>query len=253
MEDTPPMSTPLRIAIDGPAGSGKSTIGERVARLLHYLYVDTGAYYRALTLLAIRQGVNPDDAAALGALAHAIRIRIVSPSVADGRQYTVLVDDEDVTPHLREPAIEATISRIARHPTVRKEMRLRQREMADDHAVVMVGRDIGTVVLPDADLKVYLTTSIDHRARRRHHDLMAQLGANSPSLEEVRADIAARDAKDAEQLRPAVDAHTINNDELEPAETVARVLALYHAYLANRGEQPLARERPPTEREDQLR
>ena len=121
----------VRIAIDGPAGSGKSTIGERVARRLGYLYVDTGAFYRAMTLVAERENVSPDDADTLTALAQRTHIEIVAPTQADGRQYTVLVNGEDVTLHLRETRIEEKVSQVSRHDGVRAEMRRLQRAMGD--------------------------------------------------------------------------------------------------------------------------
>jgi cytidylate kinase len=217
-----------RIAIDGPAGVGKSTIGERVAQRLGSLYVDTGAFYRTLTSLALQRDVSPDDAEALTALAHAAQIQIVPPDAvdaqADGRQYTVLADGRDITHELRTSVVEANVSRVARHPDVRAALILLMRRMADDLAVVMVGRDIGTVVLPDADLKIYLMTSIDERARRRHGDLVAQLGAASPTLEAVRADIARRDEIDRALMHPAPDAITLHNDHLEPDQTVELIL-----------------------------
>ncbi len=215
-----------QIAIDGPAGVGKSTIGERVARRLGMLYVDTGAFYRALTLLALRAAIDPDDAEALTQLARNVAIRLTPPTVSDGRQYTVLVDGKDVTSELRTPAVEAAVSRVSRHPTVRATLIERMREMADALSVVMVGRDIGTVVLPEADLKICLMTSIETRAQRRYSDLVAQLGPEAPTFDEVRDEMARRDAKDAAQMRIASDAVVIHNDELEPEETVGRILAL---------------------------
>ncbi|HEX6121941.1 MAG TPA: (d)CMP kinase, partial [Ktedonobacterales bacterium] len=227
-EDSTSMREHPQIAIDGPAGVGKSTIGERVARRLGCLYVDTGAFYRTLTFLALERAISPDDAEALAALARTARMRIVAPTereaLADGRQYTVLADDRDITRELRTPKVEASVSRVARHPDVRAALILLMRRMVDEHAVVMVGRDIGTVVLPEADLKIYLMTSIDERARRRHSDLVAQLGAASPSLEAVRADIARRDEIDRAQMRPAPDAITLQNDHLEPEQTVELIL-----------------------------
>jgi cytidylate kinase len=147
-----------QIAIDGPAGVGKSTIGERVARHLGCLYVDSGAFYRALTVLAVNEQIDPDDGERLTALAESSNIRIVTPTVSDGRQYTVLAGNTDITPALRTPEVETNVSRVSRHPRVRDALRVLQQAMADDQTVVMVGRDIGTVVLPDADLKIWLTT-----------------------------------------------------------------------------------------------
>ena len=224
----------VRIAIDGPAGSGKSTIGERVARRLGYLYVDTGAFYRAMTLVALRENVSPDDAEALTALSQRTHIEIVAPTQAtqtDGRQYTVLVNGEDVTLHLRETRIEEKVSQVSRHDGVRAEMRRLQRAMGDSRNVVMVGRDIGSVVLPDADLKIYLDPSLEERARRRHRDLVASLGASAPSYETVLDEIHRRDEKDAKQLQIPPDAVRIDTSHAAPEETVERVLALVRERL----------------------
>ena len=215
-----------QIAIDGPAGVGKSTIGERVARHLGCLYVDSGAFYRALTVLAVAENIDPDDSERLTALAESSNIRIVTPTVHDGRQYTVLAGNTDITPALRTPEVETNVSRVSRHTPVRDALRILQRAMADDQTVVMVGRDIGTVVLPDADLKIWLTTSLEQRAQRRHGDLVASMGEKAPTLDEVRQEIARRDEKDQKQMQPAADAFTINNDLLTADETVARILTL---------------------------
>jgi len=217
-----------QIAIDGPAGVGKSTIGERVARHLGCLYVDSGAFYRALTVLAVAENIDPDDSERLTALAESSNIRIVTPTVHDGRQYTVLAGNTDITPALRTPEVETNVSRVSRHTPVRDALRILQQAMADDQTVVMVGRDIGTVVLPDADLKIWLTTSLEQRAQRRHGDLVASMGEKAPTLDEVRDEIARRDEKDQKQMQPAPDAYTINNDLLTADETVARILTLLH-------------------------
>ena len=221
-----------QIAIDGPAGVGKSTIGERVARHLGCLYVDSGAFYRALTALAVAQRLDPEDGERLTALATSSNIRIVTPTVHDGRQYTVLAGETDITPTLRTPEVERNVSRVSSHPAVRQALIDRMRAMANDQTVVMVGRDIGTVVLPEADLKIWLSTSLEHRAARRHGDLVASMGAEAPTLDEVRAEIARRDEKDRDQMRPAPDAHTINNDHLTAEETVARILTLLREHRA---------------------
>lgn len=215
----------LQITIDGPAGVGKSTIGERLARRLGSLYVDTGAFYRTLTYVALAHGLAPEDAPALEALARAMNITIVAPTIADGRQYTVLVDDDDVTDRLRTPAVESAVSRVSSHDNVRAALVERMREMAGRHSVVMVGRDIGAVVLPHADCKVYLTTSLEKRAERRHHDLVAAQGENAPSLESVRQKIAERDAIDAPHTFIALDAVIFNNDNLEADDVVERIVA----------------------------
>lgn len=220
------MPAQLQIAIDGAAGTGKSTIGEHLARRLGALFVDTGAFYRTLAYLALRAGINPDDAAALGRLAREMDIQIVPPAAGSGRQYTVLVDGVDVTPQLRSPQVETLVSRVSRPAEVRAVMRERQREVADAHRVVMVGRDIGTVVLPAADLKIHLVTSLAARAERRHGDLVAKLGAAAPPLDVVRAEIAQRDALDAPNMRAAEDAVEIDNTHLEADDVVQRIMTL---------------------------
>jgi CMP/dCMP kinase len=220
------MRTHLQIAIDGPAGVGKSTIGERLARQLGYIYVDTGAFYRTLTYAALREGIAPEDVVALNSLARRIRIQISAPIEAEGQQYSVRVDDEDITSQLRTPAVEAAVSEVSSHEPVRATLIQRMREMADERGVVMVGRDIGTVVLKDADLKIFLTTSLQERARRRHSDLVVKYGPGSPSLATVEGEIARRDSIDAPHTRVAPDAVTLNNDHLEAAEVVEHILQI---------------------------
>jgi CMP/dCMP kinase len=217
-----------RIAIDGGAGVGKSTIGERLARRLGNPYIDTGAFYRTLTALALESGVAPENASSLRLLAEAMPISITSPAATetDGRQYTVMVGGRDYTPLLRTPAVEAAVSRVSIHPDVRATLIRRMRELAREHGVVMVGRDIGAVVLPDADLKIFLTTSPGERARRRHADLVAKYGDTAPSLESVRREIEQRDAIDAPNMQTAPGAHTIDNTNLQADEVVKRIEAL---------------------------
>lgn len=217
------------IAIDGGAGVGKSTIGERVARRLGYLYVDSGAFYRALTAVALARQIDPTDAAALTALAHDTNIDIDHPTAeqaADGRQYTVLANGVDITLQLRTPEVEGAVSRVSSHPAVRVALIALMRRMSVGRNVVMVGRDIGTVVLPEAHLKVFLTTSLHERARRRHGDLVRQLGERSPSFESVHAAMAQRDVRDAPNTFIAPEAHTINNDALEADDVVELILGL---------------------------
>ena len=222
-----------QIAIDGAAGVGKSTVGERVAQRLGSLYIDSGAFYRALTLLALRQGVAPDDEAGLLALEAAEPIRITRPMVADGRQYSVFAGHgpEDLAPSLHSLDVTRHVSSVARIQAVRQALITRMREMANAHSVVMVGRDIGEVVLPGATLKIGLTAPAEERARRRHAELVASLGDQAPSLAQVLDEIEARDHKDAGQMKLADDAISVENRDGQLDATVERICALLEEKL----------------------
>ena len=168
------MGTPSRIAIDGPAASGKSTVGHRLAERLGYLYFDTGVLYRAVTWAALQRAVPIEDGQAVTNLAKALRLDVTRPTVADGRQYTVLVDGVDATWALRSPQVDANVSPVAAYPGVRAALIAQQRRIGSAGRVIMVGRDIGTVVMPDADLKVYLDATVEERARRRYREIVAR-------------------------------------------------------------------------------
>ena len=224
------MRRPGRIAIDGPAGSGKSTVGEQLAHTLGYLYVDTGAMYRALAWLALREQADITDGEALAQLDRQAEMVISRPSVDDGRQYTVTVRGQDITWEIRSAEVTRVVSPVSAHPQVRTLMRVHQREMAaQEQGVVMVGRDIGSVVLPDAELKIYLNASLEERAQRRHSELAERQkpGNELPSLEAVIQDIRRRDDLDHDRMRPAHDAIVIMTDNL----SVPQVLELIHSYL----------------------
>jgi len=225
------MQHPRHIAIDGPAGSGKSTVGEQLARHLGYLYIDTGAMYRAVAWLALQKGVNITDGPALTALAEHSGIIISHPHIDDGRQYTVTVHGQDVTWDIRSAEVTRIVSIVSAHKEVRSILIAQQREMAQQHdGTVMVGRDIGAVVLPNADLKIYLTASLEERARRRYSELVERFGEDNPTLPNMKAvlaDIQRRDEIDHDNMRPADDAIVIVTDNL----SVAQVLEVICSYL----------------------
>ena len=220
------MARPRTVAIDGPAGAGKSTIGALVAERLGYLYLDTGAMYRAVALAARRRGIDPDDGPRLTRLAGEIRIAIGPPTVRDGRAYTVLLDGADVTWDIRTPEIDRIVSQVARVPYVRNVMVEQQREIASRGRIVMVGRDIGTVVLPDAERKIFLTASASERARRREEELAAR--GEKRSRQELLAEILRRDELDSKRtvspLRAADDAIVVETDGLTVRQALDRVL-----------------------------
>ena len=217
---------PRTIAIDGPAGAGKSTIGALVAERLGYLFLDTGAMYRAVALAALRKTIDPDDAAKLAELAKTVRITIGPPTKRDGRVYTVLLDGSDVTWDIRSADIDRIVSQVARVPEVRDAMVEQQRALAGQSRVVMVGRDIGTVVLPDAERKIFLTASAGERARRREEEL-ASRGERRPR-QELLNEILRRDQLDTERavspLKAAPDAVVVKTDGLSVKDALERVL-----------------------------
>lgn len=210
------------ITIDGPAGAGKSTVARRVAERLGYLYIDTGAMYRALTLAALRRGLAPDDEDALVRLASEVHIEL-EPGPGGTR---VLLDGEDVTGHIRHPDVNAAVSRVAGIAGVRVQLVNQQRRLAARGGVVLEGRDTGTHVMPTADCKVFLTASFDERVRRRHADLQQQ--GFDVEVSRVAADIAGRDRSDSTRsVAPLVQpegAVVIDSTGLTVDEVVARIL-----------------------------
>lgn len=214
----------IAVAIDGPMGSGKSTIAREIARRLGYRHVDTGAMYRAVAAAALRRGVSTNDAEGLAALA--ARVRVELPPGGDGVR--VYVDDEDVTAGLRTVLVNRVVGRVARVPGVRAALRDTQRALGEAGGVVMEGRDIGTVILPDAAVKVFLTASAEERARRRQAELAAA-GQDVP-LDEVRRieaeDDEAATKREVAPLVVAPHATVIDSTDLAVDDVVARVLAL---------------------------
>lgn len=168
------MRAPSRIAIDGPAASGKSTIGKLLADQLGYLYFDTGVMYRAVTWACLERGIAIGDEESVTRLARELRIDVTRPTVPDGRQYSVLVDGVDVTWELRRPEVDANVSPVSAYPGVRAALMVQQRRIGAAGQVVMVGRDVGTVVMPDAELKIYLDAAVEERARRRYREIVAR-------------------------------------------------------------------------------
>lgn len=219
--------TSLAIAIDGPVASGKSSVGARVAAALGWPFIDTGTTYRALTWLALQRGIDATDADALARLAATTRMQVIPARTPDETQ-RVIVDGLDATSHLRDPDVEQRVSAVSAVPEVRARMVELQRRLAQDSPVVMVGRDIGTVVLPDAPLKIYLDATAETRAARRAAELERK-GTARPYVQ-VLAETRARDAYDSSRatapLRPADDAIVIVTDHLAEDEVVTRILAL---------------------------
>ncbi|HEX5479660.1 MAG TPA: (d)CMP kinase [Dehalococcoidia bacterium] len=214
----------MTIAIDGPAASGKSVVGAHVAERLEYVFFDTGAMYRAVTWAALRRGINPADADAVAAFTADVAIEVH----ASDNTTRVLIDGADATPYLRTADVEANVSLVSRVPGVRAALVRIQRDLAGAGRVVMAGRDIGSVVLPDADLKVYLDASRDVRARRRADQLRA--GGEVVDIDAIRADLERRDGIDSSRevspLTAAPGAVIINTDHLTIEQAVDRIVEL---------------------------
>jgi len=222
------MSKPNIIAIDGPAASGKSSLGQRLAAALGYLFFDTGVMYRAVTWAMLQRGLDVKDETGVTALAERTRIDVRPPSKQDGRTSDVLVDGADVTWETRLPEVEAHVSAVSAYRGVRQALAAQQRRIGLRGKVVMVGRDIGTVVLPEADLKIYLDASAEERARRRHKEIVGRGGEGA--YEKVLDGVRRRDEIDSTRafspLRMAEDAVRIDSDEMDAEAVFKKVEAL---------------------------
>lgn len=214
----------IAIAIDGPAAAGKSTVAKRVAKTLSYTYIDTGAMYRALTLKAIQSNIPFDHGEALAQLLNKTNIDLVTE---DGEQ-RVLLDSRDVTLTIRTEAVTNNVSTVAKHERIREQMVKRQRDLATERGVVMDGRDIGTHVLPNADVKIFLVASVEERAKRRHEENITK---GFPShIEQLIKEIKQRDLEDSNRsiapLVKADDAIEIDTTSMSIDDVVCRVLEL---------------------------
>ena len=218
------MEKKLSIAIDGPAAAGKSTVAKIIAKKLSYIYIDTGAMYRALTYKALKENVDPNDEQSLFSLLMETDIALKSNEAGQD----VLVDGEVVSNAVRTPEVTKNVSAVAQHKLVREEMVRRQQLLSEQGGVVMDGRDIGTHVMPNADVKIFMLASVDERAKRRHDENL-QKGFES-NLEELKQEIAARDKFDSERevspLKKADDAHELDTTSLAIEEVVEAIVRI---------------------------
>ena len=218
------------IAIDGPAGAGKSTIARRVAKELSFIYVDTGAMYRAMALYLLRKEVNKDDTEQIGNICQDAEISIEYQNV----EQIVLLNDENVNSYLRTEEVGNMASVSSAVPRVREKLLSLQRKLARDMSVVMDGRDIGTTILPDADVKIYLTASSLTRAKRRYLELQEK--GTVCNLDEIQKDIEERDQRDMNReispLRQAEDAVLVDSSDLTIQQVVDRILQIFRSKTA---------------------
>lgn len=216
----------VNIAIDGPAGAGKSTIAKRLAKELSFVYVDTGAMYRAMALFFLRAGIDEKDEAAITAACDEIQVTI---EYQDGEQ-CVLLNGENVNGYIRDEQVGNMASKTSVYPKVREKLTALQKALAAESNVIMDGRDIGTCVLPDAQVKIFLTASARTRAERRYKELMAK-GENA-DLAQIQADIERRDAQDQNReiapLTQAEDAVLVDSSYMDIDEVVKTILKIYH-------------------------
>ncbi len=219
---------PSIIAIDGPAASGKSTLGLRLAHALGFLFFDTGVMYRAVTWLALDRGIKLNEEDAVTSLAKKAHIDVAPASTSDGRACDVIVEGKDITWETRLPEVDANVSMVSAYRGVRSELSRQQRRIGLRGKVVMVGRDIGTVVLPEADLKIYLDATAQQRATRRYHEILLRGGA--ADYAEILAKVIERDridsTRDVAPLKAAEDAVVVDSDQMNADEVFEKVFAL---------------------------
>ena len=219
---------PKTIAIDGPAASGKSSIGQELAIILDYLFLDTGLMYRAVTWAALHQNIEITDEKRVNQVAQQIKITIQPPSVKDDRQCDVLLNKQDITWLIRTQNVNDNVSQVSAYAGVREEMTTQQRIIGKQGNIVMVGRDIGTVVLPDADLKIYLEASVEERAYRRYKEVLEHEGIET--YQEILESMRRRDEIDSQRslapLKPAKDAIIISTDSKNKEQVIQEILHL---------------------------
>lgn len=219
---------PSIIALDGPAASGKSTVGRRLADALGYLFFDTGIMYRAVTWIALEHDMNLRDEDVITQMAQSAQIDIQQPTQNDGRACDVIIGGKDVTWDMRSGDVDANVSVVSAYAGVRKALSEQQRRIGMRGKVVMVGRDIGTVVLPEADLKVYMDASAEERARRRYNEITAR--GEQADYDEILKKMIERDHLDSTRavapLRPADDALVLDTDKLSEEEVFNRILEM---------------------------
>ena len=211
----------IAIAIDGPAAAGKSTIAKKVAKHYNFVYIDTSTMYRAFTWYVLKRGLDPQDEEASNSLIPEVKVRLTA-------DHKVFVNDTDVSSAIREPNVSGNVSYIASYPKIRLFLTEQQREMAKTNSVVMDGRDIGTYVLPNADVKIFQTASVAVRAKRRYLENLEK-GINT-SLEEIEKELTMRDRIDSTRamapLKKADDAFALDTDDLSIDEVVAKIIKI---------------------------
>jgi CMP/dCMP kinase len=222
------MNLPRIIAIDGPAASGKTTIGKLLADHFHYLFFDTGVMYRAITWLALERSIPVENEDDITNLAQQTTIDILPPSKHDGRTSDIMINGQDITWEIRHPSVDASVSVVSAYPGVRKALTQQQRQIGLRGEVVMVGRDIGTVVLPEAELKIFLDASVKERANRRLVEL--QKRGEKVEMEDILQALQNRDAIDSTRsiapLKPASDAVIVGTDQLSIEQVYTQILQL---------------------------